>query len=240
MKDGSDPRDWSSRVLPFTSKSIAEQLIEEYNLNTIGDVLDNVDAITVGSIPKPLYSELPTLKMKAEALIYDRTVLPQMGQTQSYAMPRYSPIAINFDVEYDQNNDKIFGIGIFVKMFIHSKLSYHAIFDNWWNVWKNALENDYTVKEIHSELNQNLIRVVPLEVVEQFQNILLQLKKVKIFLRGEKQKVGTKIEYRFAGINKNISPASEATLIITDPFKCPTRLNNLSRFLSRGSSNSIT
>lgn len=53
-----------------------------------------------------------------------------MGQTQSYAIPRYSPIAINFDVEYDQNNDKIFGIGIYVKMFIHSKLSYHAVFDN--------------------------------------------------------------------------------------------------------------
>ncbi|GAI80953.1 unnamed protein product, partial [marine sediment metagenome] len=157
MKDRSDPRDWSSRVLPFTSKSIAEQLIEEYNLNTIGDVLDNVDAITVGSIPKPLYSELPTLKMKAEALINNRTVFPQMGQTQSYAIPRYSPIAINFDVEYDQNNDKIFGIGIYIKMFIHSKLSYHAVFDNWWNVWKKALENDYTVKQIHTELKQNLI-----------------------------------------------------------------------------------
>jgi len=214
MKNGSDRRDWSSRVLPFTSKSIAQQLIEEYNLNTIGDVLDNVDAITVGSIPKPLYSELPTLKMKAEALINNRTVFPQMGQTQSYAIPRYSPIAINFDVEYDQNNNKIFGIGIYVKMFIHSKLSYHAVFDNWWNVWKKALKNDYTVKEIHTELRQNLIREVPFEVVKRFRDILLKLKKVQIFLRGEKQKMGTKIEYRFAGINKNISPESEAILII--------------------------
>lgn len=214
MKKGSDPRNWSCRVLPFTSKSIAEQLIEEYNLNTVGDVLDNVDAITVGSIPKPVYSELPTLKMKAEALIYDRAVFPQPGETQSYAIPRYSPIAVNFDVEYDQNNDKIFGIGIYVKMFVHAKLSYHAIFDSWWRIWKKALQTGSAEKEIQEKLKQNIIREVPVEVVKQFKYILLTLKKVQISLRGEKQNAGTQIEYKFASVNKDITPESEAKLII--------------------------
>ena len=214
MKDGSDPRDWSSRVLPFTSQSIAKQLIEEYHLKTIGDVSDDVDNIIVGSIPKPIYSELPTMKIKAEALISDQTVFPQPGQTQSYAIPRYSPIAVNFDVEYDQNNDKIFGIGIYVKMFIHSKLSYHAVFDNWWTVWKKALKNNNTAEEIQVELEQNIIRDVPLEVVKQFRDILIKLKKVQISLRGEKQNVGTEIKYSFASVNKDITSVSEAVLII--------------------------
>ncbi|MBY9019552.1 MAG: hypothetical protein KGD67_00745 [Candidatus Lokiarchaeota archaeon] len=213
MRDGGDPRDFSSQVLPFTSQSIAKQLIEEYNLNTIGDVLDNIEHITIGSIPKPLYSELPTLKMKAEALIYQRAVYPQLGQTQSYAIPRYSPIAISFDVEYDQNNDKIFGIGIYVKMFIHSKQAYHTVFDNWWNVWKKALENDDTIEKIQEELKQNLIREVPPEVIKQFKKILLKLKKVKILLKEENKNFGTRIDYWYLGVNKNDTPASEGELI---------------------------
>ncbi len=214
MGEDNDPKEWSSRLLPFTSQSIAQQLIEEYNCNTIGDVLNKIDDIKIGTIPKPLYSELPTLKMKAEAIVNNRTVFPSAGQTHSYAIPRYSPIAINFDVEYDRNNDKIFAIGIYLKIFIHSKLSYHAIFDNWWRVWKNSLTKKSSPAEIQKELNQYLIREIPLEIVERFLKNLSILKSIQIYLRGEKSKEGTIIHYNFARINKDNIKDSEAKLIV--------------------------
>lgn len=214
MKEGVDPKNWSSRLLPFTSQSIAQQLIEEYDCHTIGDVLKKVDNIKIGSIPKPLYSELPTLKMKAEAIANNRTVIPSEGRTQSFAIPRYSPISINFDVEYDRNHDKIFAIGIYLKIFIHSKLNYHAIFDNWWRVWKSALKKNLKPELIKKELNQYLIREVPLEIVERFLEDLKVLKKVKIFIRGEKSKEGTSVHYSFARVNKTVEEDSEAKLIV--------------------------
>ncbi|MFX0074118.1 MAG: AAA domain-containing protein [Candidatus Hermodarchaeota archaeon] len=220
MEDQSNPREWSSRLLPFTSQSIAQQLIEEYNCPTLGDILNNIDQISVGSIPKPLYSELPTLKMKAEALVNDRIIYPNVGQTHSYAIPRYSPIAVNFDVEYDRNNDKIFAIGIYLKMFISSKLSYHGIFDNWWQVWRTALETNKDNAEIQNELKQFLIRDdIALETVAHFRDCLSKLKKVQIHLRGEKSKAGTIIEYHFASINRDITPESEARLIINAIYR---------------------
>ena len=214
MKEGINPKEWSSRLLPFTSQSIAQQLIEEYDCTTIGDVLNKIDEIEVGSIPKPLYSELPTLKMKAEALANNRTVFPIEGRTQSFAIPRYSPIALNFDVEYDRNQDKIFAIGIFLKIFIHSKLNYHAIFDNWWRVWKIALEKKLTPEEICDELNQYLVREIPLEIVERFLKNLNVLKTIQIQLRGEKSTEGTIIRYNFARVNKTVNNDDEAKLIV--------------------------
>ena len=214
MGDKSDPRDWSSQLLPLTSHSIAKQLSKEYNLKTIGEVYDKIDSIKIGSIPKPIYSELPMLKMKAEALIYNRQVLPASGQIHSYAIPRYSPIAINIDVEYDQNNDRIFGIGIYLNMFIHAKLPYHAVFDNWWRIWKNALEKNYKALQIKNELQQYLIREIPLEVIIQFKSIFSKLKKIQIISKDESNKVGTKIEYNFVGINQDTDDKNEAILII--------------------------
>ena len=211
MKEGSDPRNWSSKLLPLSSQSIALQLKEEYHCDTIGDVLDNIDSFKIGSTPKPLYSELPTLRMKADALVQQHPVSPRLGQVFSYAIPRYSPIAINIDVEYDQNNDRIFGIGFYLKMFLSSKLTYHRIFDNWWRVWKRALEEDYSVEQIKKKLL--LIRDIPLEVITKFRNILRKLNRIRISILGDDNKYGTEIRYYYARINEKIDINGEAFLI---------------------------
>jgi len=94
--------------------------------------MDYKDLIKVGSLPKPIYSELPLLKLKAQALIENKLVYPDYGrnQTHSYAIPRYSPIALNFGVEYDTNNEKVFSIGIYLKMFVPKALNYHGRFNS--------------------------------------------------------------------------------------------------------------
>jgi len=215
MKEGIAPKDWSLKLIPFTSQSIAQQLIEEYNLTTIGDVLGHINKIKVKSIPKPLYAELPSLKLKAKALFSGRTIYPEMGQTHSYAIPRYSPIVINFDVEYDRYNDKIFAVGIFFNVFINSKLKYHAIFNNWCKIWKDAIETDKESTEICKELNEYLIREIPLKMVEKFLDCLKKLRLVQIILKGEVSKAGTSLSYKFASVSEGVTPQDEANLVIS-------------------------
>ncbi len=215
MKEKNDPENWSIKLIPFTSKSIAQQLINEFNFKTIGDLIKNFDKIKIDNIPKPLYSELPNLKLKIKALKNKRLVYPKNTQIYSYSIPRYSPIRINFDVEYDRNTDRIFAVGILLKMFISSKLKYHGIFDNWWRIWKNGLEENKSTKEIQGELNDYLIREIPIEIVDLFLNCLKKLKTVEISLRGEKTSAGSSIMYRFAKVNEDITNESEADLTIT-------------------------
>jgi len=214
MIDGASPRDWSLKLIPLTSQSIAQELIKEYNLHTIGNLVDNLDKIKVESIPKPLYSELPSLRLKTKALLIDQIIYPTQGQAQSFAIPRYSPIALNFDVEYDRNNDKIFATCIFLTIFISSKLKYHGIFNNWCKIWKESLKEKRSNGEIANKLNQYLIREIPLETVIRFRSCLEKLRTVQFSLKGERTIAGTSITYRFAKVNEDDTSESEARLAI--------------------------
>ncbi|TFF87701.1 MAG: hypothetical protein EU549_04245, partial [Promethearchaeota archaeon] len=219
MKEKENPENWAIELIPFTSKSIAQQLKNELNINTIGDLSKNIDKIKIENIPKPLYSELPTLKLKTKALKNGRLIYPKNKQTYSYSIPRYSPISINFDVEYDRNTDKIFAVGILLKMFIPSKLKYHGIFENWWRIWKKALEENQSTKKIREELNDYLLREIPITHVDLFLNCLKKLKTIEISLKGEKTSAGTSVMYRFASVNKDITEKSEADLTIDTILK---------------------
>jgi len=215
----SNPVDWSLKLIPFTSSSIAQQLIGDFGYKTIGDVFKNIDSIKVGSVPNPIYSELPLLKLKAQALIENKLVYPSYGrnQTHSYAIPRYSPIALNFGVEYDTNNEKVFSIGIYLKMFVPKALNYHGRFNSWWKVWKEALDRSKSksksIEEICVELNEHLLKEITAETTERFLKLLVSLKSVEISLKGEKTDAGTEVVYSFASVNEELSKDSEAKLV---------------------------
>ncbi len=211
----SNPADWSLKLIPFTSPSIAQQLIGDFGYKTIGDVFKNVDSIKVGSVPNPIYSELPLLKLKAQALIENKLVYPSYGrnQTHSYAIPRYSPIALNFGVEYDTNNERVFSIGIYLKMFVPKVLNYHGRFNSWWKVWKEALDRSKSIEEVCVELNEHLLKEITVETVKKFLKLLLLLDGVNISLKGEKTDAGTEVIYSFASVNEELSKDSEAKLV---------------------------
>lgn len=212
----SDPADWSLKLIPFTSPSIAQQLIGEFGYKTISDVFSNIDSIKVGSVPKPIYSELPLLKLKAQALIENKLIYPDYGrnQTHSYSIPRYSPIALNFGVEYDTNNEKVFSIGIHLKMFVPKALNYHGRFNSWWKVWRNSLDLSKSIEEVCVELNEHLLKEITVETVKKFLKLLLLLDGVNISLKGEKTDMGTEVVYSFASVNEELSKDSEAKLVM--------------------------
>ena len=210
--DHSNPSEWSLRLIPFTSQSIAEQLINEFGLNTIGDVVKKIDNIIVGNIPKPLYPELPLLKLKAQALAKNKLIYPGFDQTHSYAIPRFSPIALTFGVEYDTNNEKVFVGGIYYKIFVPPGVRYYTKISSWWKIWRDALKDNTTTIDICTELNSHLIQEVPLEIVERILKYLKKLNTISILLKGEENRAGTEVVYRFSEVNTNLSKESEAKL----------------------------
>ena len=208
-----DPSKWSLRLIPFTSHSIAEQLINDYNFDTIGDVVQNIDTVKVGNIPKPLYSELPLLKLKAKALAQNQIIYPGFDQTHSYAIPRYSHIALTFGVEYDANNEKVFVFGLYLKMFVTPGVRYYTKFSKWWKIWRIALEKSLSPTEICFELNKFLIQEIPLEMVKRVLQYLTQLKGIDIFLKGDKNRAGVEVVYKYSDINEGLSKENEAKIV---------------------------
>ncbi len=211
--DDSNPSDWSVKLIPFTSPSIAEQLIREYKCETVGDLYKKIDTIPVGSVPRPLYPELPFLKLKAESIIKNKFIYPEYDQTHSYAIPRYSPIALNFGVEYDANNDKVFAAGLYLKMFVAKEVRYHKRFDIWWKIWRDALKNSDSFEKICFQLDNIFLTQLPEKTVKKFLSLLRSLKGLRISLTGEKTDAGTEIIYTYSKINQDLTIKSEANLI---------------------------
>jgi len=217
-KDGeTDPKDWSVKLLPYTSSSIAQQLINEHKLETIGDVADKINMIKVGNTPNPIYPELPLLENKALSIINDQIVLPSAGHTHSYAIPRYSPISVTFAVETDPANDRVYAAGFFLRMYAFANSYFNNIFDKWWKVWKDTFKENKTPKDIQEELNNFLFIKIKLVEVEDLFNIFnkLEINEHLIHLRGEKTKAGkprkqTQVIFQYAAINEGHDNDTEA------------------------------
>jgi len=217
ITEGTAPSDWSLRLIPYTSSSIAQQLINEYQLTTIRDLAQKIDDITIGYTPNPLYSELPLLKNKALSLINDEIILPSSGHTYSYAIPRYSPLSITFAIETDPANDRVFAAGFFLKMNTFGNSYYNNIFDKWWAIWKKTFQAPPDPNAIQEELNQFLFINISLEEVEDILSIFkkLRLNEYLINLRGEITKSGrprkqTQIILQYAAINEGHDNETEA------------------------------
>ncbi|KKN08879.1 hypothetical protein LCGC14_1052280, partial [marine sediment metagenome] len=212
-----EPCDWSLQLIPYTSFSIAQQLLS-LGFKTIGDISANIDSVKVGNTPEPLYAELPLLKLKASALINNQVVIPQVGEIHTYSIPRFTTISITFAVEKDPLNERVYAAGFYVDMVASGKTPYGGVFNNWWKIWKDALDSKKKPKEIQAKLNENLIRPIPLVEVEQFLYILKKLKKIIIYLKGDKTTSGTprkntEIIYQFAVINKGYTNDKEINFV---------------------------
>ncbi|TFF63633.1 MAG: hypothetical protein EU521_00865, partial [Promethearchaeota archaeon] len=213
--DGTNPpSDWSVRLIPYTSASIAQRLIE-LKYETVGDIAKNIEKIKVGNTPEPLYAEMPLLKLKAEALIKGDKVLPEDGYIHAYSIPKYSPIALNFAIEADPANQRVYAAGFFLDITVTPKVPYAGIFNAWWMIWKEAIDQKTRPKEIRKKLNQYLIKPIPLVIVEQFLATLSKLDKLIILLKGEKTKSGkkrklTRVIYQFAIVNEGLEDKKEA------------------------------
>ncbi len=216
MNGSIPPEEWDLRLLPYTSTSIAQQL-NERGLKNIGDVAKEVRHIEIKDIPEPIYPELPLLELKANALIQDKIILPKVGIAHSFSIPKYTSISLSFAIETDPANQRVYGVGLYLLMRVHANAPYSLVFDNWWKIWKDALENDKPADKVHIELSKILNREISLSYVELFYNYLKKMKKILIGVIGEKKKDGSKrkqtlVGYQYASINKGYDDVSEVKL----------------------------
>jgi len=215
MDNFKEPKDWSLKLLPYTSSSTSQQLID-LGFQTIEDVANNINSIPIGSTPNPLYSEIPLLQNKSLALINDRDVLPRPGHTHTYAIPKFSPISITFAVEKAPNIEKVYAAGFFLQMYTFANSYFSNVFDNWWKTWKDAIKLDKKPEDIQKILNEFMVREISLEEIEEFKYILKKLKidENLISLRGEIAKSGnprkqTRVILQFATINEGSNNETE-------------------------------
>jgi len=219
--DGKTPRkDWSIRLIPYTSFSVAQQLEDLKKVKKIGDLAAKIDSFNDdGELPAPLYIELPLLALKSKALIDNSKTLPLPNHTHSYSIPKYSAISITFAVEFDPSNQRVYAAAFYLDMSPSPKAQFSGIFNNWWSIWKKAIENNWTSTKIQKELNDRLIRPIPLEEVDSFLSVLNDLKKIRIYLQGSQTKSGgkrklTHVIYQFGLVNKDYMEDSEAKFTV--------------------------
>ncbi len=209
-----EPKDWSLKLIPHTSNSIAQRL-NELKYMTIGDVAKNINAISIGNTPEPIYSELPLLGLRARALMINEEVNPEPGNIYTYSLPKYSSFSVTFAIETDPANERVYTAGFLVELSTSPNAPFSGVFDNWWIVWKKSIDNNYTPLKIQNELNKYLTREISLGEVGWFLNLIKKLKNLIILLKGEETKSGklrksTRIIYQIAAVNKNDTNESEA------------------------------
>jgi len=218
MDGETETKDWSLKLIPYASSSIAQQLISDHKFQTIGDVAEKINSIRIGNTPNPIYSELPLLRNKALALINDIIVTPKVGHTHSYAIPRFSPISITFAVETDPITEKVYAAGFFLQMYTFANSNYSNVFDNWWKTWKESIIKEEKPNMIQEKLNRFLVKEIKLAEVEGFLYLLNKLKidERLIHIRGEPAKSGkprkqTRVILQFATINEGDTNETEAS-----------------------------
>ncbi|MHA1239495.1 MAG: AAA domain-containing protein [Promethearchaeota archaeon] len=208
------PKEWSLKLIPYTSMSIAQQLLDR-GFKTIGDMVDNLKNVHIGNTPESLYPELPLLQLKARSLSENEIIKPRAGEIHAYSIPKYSTIAINFAVESDPANQRVFAAGLYFFMSVSPKAPYSLVYENWWRIWKEGYEESKSSKDIQEELNKTLTRGLPLEIVEMFLFLLKKLKLVLILLKGEKNKDDsirqrTTVIYQLGMVNEGSDDQTEA------------------------------
>nr|MDO8115759.1 hypothetical protein [Candidatus Sigynarchaeota archaeon] len=95
------PERWAVDLIPYVSPSLAQQL-KDAGFITVGDVAKRIRAFPTSSIPNPIYPEISRLELKAKGLYFNKEQYPPASLVYSYAIPRFTPLAVTFCVEFDQ------------------------------------------------------------------------------------------------------------------------------------------
>jgi DNA polymerase III delta prime subunit len=136
------PREqWDLQLIPYTSKTISEQLKDSStpSYETIKDVADRIDTHPQEVVPTPLYAEKPFLKHRAQALLEDEPVRPETGKHFTISIPKYSPISLIMNFETDPIHEVVCAVSFHLSCFIPDYMNHYEKFVKWWNLWKSFI-----------------------------------------------------------------------------------------------------
>ncbi len=175
-----DPSSWDLRLLPYTSRTIAEQLKDSDSpkYKTIEDVAKKIENHPIENVPTPIFAEKPFLKMRAKALMKQKPIKPKERKTFSFRLPKYNNISLIMDLETDAIHDVVCACSLYLDIFISENAPFYQNFEEWWDIWLDYAEGnnslDDTIIEILNEfdLNQNLENINPDFFLQEFADII--------------------------------------------------------------------
>ncbi len=163
MDEGKEapPGSWDLRLIPYTSRSISEQL-RERGFRTVGDVAAGLDTLELGETPEPLYPERPLLALKARALLAGEATYPDPDgavdqRHLSIAIPQFSNLALVFDVESDPTNDVVFGVAFDLDISVVQSSPLASLHEGWWVAWRDTLGRSERVEDMDLEAIEGLL-----------------------------------------------------------------------------------
>ncbi|MHA2275369.1 MAG: AAA domain-containing protein, partial [Candidatus Kariarchaeaceae archaeon] len=190
--EGGDPRNLDIRLLPYTSRSMVEQL-SQYGFKTIGEVSDGIESIQIGSTPQAIYPQLPLLKIKSKAIVDNTETKPPKGSIHSVAIPVWNEMSLTVNVEEDPIYKRIFTISYYLSISVAKNAKYKENYNFLMSVWGRLLRKEIPIALAKQEL-KNYNATIPDNIISSTLNGLLKLWKLnsetpsslKIILKGEK------------------------------------------------------
>ena len=216
-----NPGNWDVRLIPYTTNSLSEQMnVREYR--NINDVLTKPLIINDPPLPESIYSEMPLIKLKAEALVNKSEVVPTQEQITTVSIPSqfFAPTSISFTIEADPIHNRVFGAGIYVNISVF-KTKYADKFESFWSLVATHFR-DTTSKDINLILTEftNQFPYHDPKILKNVVNILKDLfsENAELFLKSELNKFNkeskfTNFQYWFAYVNDDLTDESEYALV---------------------------
>ncbi len=187
-----NPKDMSVKLIPYTSMSIVEQLNVKH-IYTLGDLVDKLDEIKPGNVPKPIYAEIPKLRLKGRSLATKQRIVPNKGEIMSVAIPKYNDISIVINLEMDPLHNRVFGASLLFNSAVSKFSKFKLKYEKWWAVWDELL-------------NEQIDKVTLRERLENEVDIRIERSDFKEIYRIMKEMKSAGAEIKIAGkeyIKKN-------------------------------------
>lgn len=148
----SNPENWDLQLLPYLSSASAQQL-QEAGFHTIGDVASKIDSLEITDYPQPIYAEIPLLKLKAQALVYNKVMQPSTGELTSVTIPKYTDIALVVNAEADPVHERVFAFSINYLLIVSEKSKYAPHFKELLSYCAQCAEGEISAAEVVQQFN---------------------------------------------------------------------------------------
>ncbi|MFT4979328.1 MAG: hypothetical protein ACI8S6_005238, partial [Myxococcota bacterium] len=137
LQQGTSGAGWDVRLIPYLQPAVAAQL-RSLGVQTVGQLLERIDDLPLDDVPTPLHAELPSLRLRAEALAAGKLRIPEDGHL-SLALPRTIHMALVFDLEVDSIHDLVFAFGVYLDIRPPPDPRLGVIHARWWRACRDYI-----------------------------------------------------------------------------------------------------
>lgn len=202
FKNGIPNPSMDIQLIPYIANSTVQRL-KQLGFRKLKQITESLAQFEIGDIPDPVYTELPLLLLKAEALSKNVTVLPDKRKISSVSIPKFSDMSLVFSLELDPLSQFVFLISFHLSIYV-AKTPYKKNFDSWWVFWNSYLQ-EYA-QNISPDVNKKKIQIsqfkifhkmfpdVSLDDYKSFSDLLVKLKNKGLSIKQIKDKSGNNKE----------------------------------------------